>query len=68
LAKSERLDRDPVAVEELLRELAELRELDRRRQTHAPGSSSREAASLEVDARSRRVMDHFRDAMRHMAD
>ena len=57
----EMIDRDPVPVEELLKELAELRELDRRRHAHAPGSPDRDAASTELDARSRRLMDRFRD-------
>jgi hypothetical protein len=53
--------RDTKAVDELLAELAELRELDRRRQAHAPGSVAHDAATLEVDLRSRRLMDRFRD-------
>ena len=53
--------RDAFVIDELLRELAELRELDRRRNIHAPGSPARDAATLEVDLRTRRVMDRFRD-------
>jgi hypothetical protein len=53
--------RDSIVIEELLRELDELRELDRRRNVHAPGSAAHDAASLEVDLRTRRVMDRFRD-------
>lgn len=49
------------SIGELLDELAELRELDRRRQAHAPGSAAYDAATLEVDLRSRRLMDRFRD-------
>jgi hypothetical protein len=49
------------AIDDLLRELAELRELDQRRQAHVPGSAAHDAATLEVDLRSRRLMDRFRD-------
>jgi hypothetical protein len=49
------------AFEELLRELDELKELDRLRNAHAPGSAAHDAATLEVDLRSRRLMDRFRD-------
>ena len=52
---------DTDAISELLEELAELRELDRRRQAHVPGSAAYEAATLEVDLRGRRLMDRFRD-------
>lgn len=53
--------RDARAISELLEELAELRELDRLRQAHVPGSAAYDAATLEVDLRSRRLMDRFRD-------
>ena len=53
--------RDASAIDELLRELDELRELDRRRNAHAPGSAAHDAATLEVDLRTRRLMDRFRD-------
>jgi hypothetical protein len=53
--------RDTNAIDDLLKELAELRELDQRRQAHAPGSAAHDAATLEVDLRSRRLMDRFRD-------
>ena len=53
--------RESITVEDLLRELAELRELDRRRNAHAPGSAAHDAATVEVDLRTRRVMDRFRD-------
>jgi hypothetical protein len=53
--------RDERAIRELLEELAELRELDRLRQSHVPGSAAYDAATLEVDLRSRRLMDRFRD-------
>ena len=53
--------RESITVEDLLRELAELRELDRRRNAHAPGSAAHDAATLEVDLRTGRVMDRFRD-------
>ena len=52
---------DTNAISELLEELAELRELDRLRQAHVPGSAAYDAATLEVDLRSRRLMDRFRD-------
>ena len=54
-------ERDEIVIEQLLRELDELRELDRRRNAHAPGSAAHDAATLEVDLRSRRLMDRFRD-------
>ena len=53
--------REAIVIEELLRELADLRELDRRRNAHAPGSAAHDAATLEVDLRTQRVMDRFRD-------
>ena len=52
---------DSNAISELLEELAELRELDRLRQAHVPGSAAYDVATLEVDLRSRRLMDRFRD-------
>jgi len=52
---------DSNAISKLLEELAELRELDRRRQACVPGSTAHDAATLEVDLRSRRLMDRFRD-------
>ena len=61
LSHEEYAGRDAFVIDELLRELAELRELDRRRNVHAPGSPARDAATLEVDLRSRRLMDRFRD-------
>ena len=57
----ERAGRDAIVIEELLRELDELRELDRSRNAHAPGSAAHDAATLEVDLRTSRVMDRFRD-------
>jgi hypothetical protein len=54
-------DRDAIVIEQLLHALDELRELDRRRNAHAPGSPAHDAATLEVDLRSRRLMDRFRD-------
>jgi hypothetical protein len=53
--------RDTNAISDLLEELAELRELDRLRQAHVPGSAAYDVATLEVDLRSRRLMDRFRD-------
>ena len=52
---------DTNAISELLEELAQLRELDRLRQAHVPGSAAYDAETLEVDLRSRRLMDRFRD-------
>jgi hypothetical protein len=52
------------AISDLLEALAELRELDRRRRAHVPGSAAYDAATLEVDLRSRRLMDRFRDLKR----
>ena len=49
-----------VAVLSLLAELAHLRELDRRRHSHKPGTAADAAAIAEVDAQNRRVMDLFR--------
>lgn len=57
----EQTGRDAIVIEQLLRELDELRELDRRRNAHAPGSAAHDAATLEVDLRTRRLMDRFRD-------
>ena len=53
--------RNTKAIDDLLKELTELRELDQRRQAHVPGSAAHDAATLEVDLRSRRLMDRFRD-------
>ena len=52
---------EAIVINELLQELDELRELDERRNAHAPGSAAHDAATLEVDLRTRRVMDRFRD-------
>jgi len=62
--RQESQGRDADTIERLLRELAELRELDRRRQGHTPGSVAHDAATLEVDLRGRRLMDAFRDLQR----
>jgi hypothetical protein len=61
LSDREHKGRDAIVIEQLLRELDELRELDRRRNAHAPGSAAHDAATLEVDLRTRRLMDRFRD-------
>jgi hypothetical protein len=61
LTHQEHERRDAIVIDQLLRELDELRELDRQRNAHAPGSAAHDAASLEVDLRSRRLMDQFRD-------
>ena len=49
------------AIDALLRELTELRELDRRRPAPAPGTRDDATADAEVDRRTRRLMDRFRD-------
>jgi hypothetical protein len=64
LAGMERMDRDKRPINELLKELNELRELDRRRHTHAPGSPDHVAVTTELDTRTRRLMDRFRDEPR----
>ena len=61
MADTEHEGRDSLVIEELLRELDELRELDRRRNAHAPGSAAHDAATSEVDRRTKRLMDRFRD-------
>jgi len=60
LTDKEREGRDSIVIDELLRELEELRELDRRRNAHAPGSTAHDAAMLEVDLRGRRVVERLR--------
>jgi hypothetical protein len=61
LARHENEGRDARAIEELLRELSELRELDQKRHAQAPGSAAHDAATLAVDLKSRRLFDRFRD-------
>jgi hypothetical protein len=61
LAQQGDFERNPPATDDLLRELTELRELDRRRNTYAPGSASHDRATAEVDDRTQRLMDRFRD-------
>jgi hypothetical protein len=61
LSHGKREGHPTIVIEGLLRELDELRELDRLRNAHAPGSAAHDAATLEVDTRSRRLMDRFRD-------
>ena len=61
MTDKEHKGRDAIVIDQLLRELDELRELDLRRNAHAPGSAAHDAATLEVDLRSRRLMDRFRD-------
>ena len=56
--------REDDAIRDLLRELQDLRELDARRHAHSPGTPAHEAASAEVDAQSKRMMDRFRDVSR----
>ncbi len=60
----ENIDGDRVPVDELLKELDELRELERRRHAHAPGSPDHERATTELETRTRRLMDRFRDMRR----
>jgi hypothetical protein len=61
LAEKEDIERDSQAAEGLLKELAELRDLDERRHAHAPGSPGHERATAEVERRSRRLMERLRD-------
>ena len=61
LTGKEHKGRDAIVIDQLLHELDELRELDRRRNAHARGSAAHDAAMLEIDLRSRRLMDRFRD-------
>jgi hypothetical protein len=61
LSINEHRGRENNVIRQLLKELDELRELDRQRNAHAPGSAAHDAASLEVDLRSRRLMNRFRD-------
>lgn len=61
MAKPEDIERNSLAAEGLLRELAELRDLDEQRHAHAPGSEAYQAAAAEVEARSRRLMNRLRD-------
>jgi len=68
LANQGDLERNPPATDDLLRELSELRELDQRRNMYAPGSTLHERATAEIDARTQRVMDHFRDRGRRGGD
>jgi len=49
------------AIDELLRDLGSLSELDRKRQGLAPGSAAYERAANRAAALSERLMDRFRD-------
>jgi hypothetical protein len=53
--------RDRTSIDELLEELTELRELDQQRHAHAPGSPDHESLTRELELRTHRVMDRFRD-------
>jgi len=53
--------RDAMSIDELLEELAKLRELDQQRNIHAPGSQPHDETTRELEDRTRRVMDRFRD-------
>ena len=62
MASEEHKGRDgPPSIDELLRELAELRELDRSRNAHVRGSRADIIASRDIEDRTRRLMDRFRD-------
>ena len=52
--------RDSNRIDDLLKALAELRELDQKRQAHAPGSSDYDTVSTMIDQRTQQVMDQFR--------
>jgi hypothetical protein len=54
-------ERDGAAVRDLLKDLANLRELDRRLAVLTPGSDAYDAATAACDALSTHVMDRFRD-------
>ena len=58
------LERDRFAAEALLEELAELRELDRRRHTHAPGSPAFLLATQSLESLNQRVMVRVREMSR----
>ena len=60
-ARLDNVEGERPPVDELLRELDELHELDRRRNEHVPGSPDHEEATTQLDDRSRRLMDRFRD-------
>ena len=53
--------RDGPSIDELLEELTELRELDQRCHTHAPGSPDHIELTNQLDLRTRRLIDRFRD-------
>jgi hypothetical protein len=55
-------ERDEAAITDLLTDLANLRELDRRRAVLTPGSEAYDAATSAVDVLSAQVMNRFRDA------
>jgi hypothetical protein len=67
LGRRENEAREQRAVDKLLRELNELRELDRQRHAHVPGSAAFDAATLEVDIKSRRLFDRFRSLKQRRA-
>jgi hypothetical protein len=53
--------KDADGTRELVAELAQLRDLDRLRNAHPPGTPEHDAESKAVEALSQRVMNHFRD-------
>jgi len=55
------MSHDATSMDELLNELSELRELDQRRNAHAPGSPAHDRATRELEDRTRNLMDRFRD-------
>ncbi|HEV8516110.1 MAG TPA: hypothetical protein VGQ47_00560, partial [Candidatus Limnocylindrales bacterium] len=57
--------REAPANEALLGELAELRELERRRRVEHPAPEVDQVADDEIDRRTRRLMDRFRDLAGH---
>ena len=52
---------DGTSIYELLNDLTELRELDKRRNAHAPGSPAHDRATRELENRTSNLMDRFRD-------
>ena len=57
----ERKGRTKRWTDALLAELAELRELDRRRHAEGPASEAETGADDQIDRRTLRLMDRFRD-------
>lgn len=53
--------RERRAIDLLMEELAELRELDRRHHAHPRGSGDEGVSEKELERRNQRLMDRFRD-------